>query len=102
MRNNRLKLLSIAICCFVVALWSEAQCMDNQAIEQDRGEVRRGPEHLMLEARERLMDAKIGVDWWRNKSMNTRAAISFVSFLLAMSIVVMVFSLLLWSCFLWA
>ncbi|MGV8964600.1 MAG: hypothetical protein ACOH2V_14630 [Candidatus Saccharimonadaceae bacterium] len=33
----------------------------------------------MAEARAWLIDAKLGVDWWRNKSMNTGAAIAFVS-----------------------
>jgi len=31
MKINKLKLLSIAICCLVSALCSEAQCMDNQS-----------------------------------------------------------------------
>lgn len=30
MKINKLKTLSISVCCMVVALWSEAQCMDNQ------------------------------------------------------------------------
>jgi ABC-type amino acid transport system permease subunit len=30
MKINKLKAVSIAICCLVVALWSEAQCMDRQ------------------------------------------------------------------------
>jgi len=28
--KNKLKAISIAVCCLVASLWSEAQCMDNQ------------------------------------------------------------------------
>jgi hypothetical protein len=30
MKINKLKAISIAVCCLVASLWSEAQCMDNQ------------------------------------------------------------------------
>jgi len=30
MKINKFKALSVAVCCFIVALWSEAQGMDNQ------------------------------------------------------------------------
>lgn len=35
MKSDKLKFLSVSVCCFIASLWSESQCMENVSIKQD-------------------------------------------------------------------